>query len=465
MKKNIKTFLSIALIIASMSSMTTVFATDMESAVSLWAENEYSDASLNGFLTYDLVKEDLRSTITEDEFYELIEKLKHEINPDSNKNVEKTAIEEIMEEAKEKNTELSSPKKEAVQKLENLHSSSVVTTKIEEIKDKEFFKVPDITREEMITILIEELTPLTKAITVPENTDIIKGYIDWEEITSEHRSAFAIALENDLINGLYEGEERGILSPQSKATREQAIAIINRCYNLIQVEREKYQLTIALSSTSDETVKKNSLINFTIDESGDIDLEGIDGAEYYSIIVKDSQRKAIFEKNFERLKDATIETDLEKNEIYTVIIGVKLKNDDEQYSLPISFEYKGDYAIGERIVEEVKKYLGVRYVWGGTSPRGFDCSGLTQYVCNSVGIKIVRTADDQWRNSGTHVSRNELQPGDLVYFGSGNHATHTGVYVGDGQMIHAPQTGDVVKYANIDGSYFGPRFLGGKRVY
>ena len=65
---------------------------------------------------------------------------------------------------------------------------------------------------------------------------------------------------------------------------------------------------------------------------------------------------------------------------------------------------------------------------------------------------------------GTYVSRNQLEPGDLVFFGSGDYASHVGMYVGDGMMIHAPHTGDVVKYTSIDSSYYQSRFIGGKRV-
>ena len=119
---------------------------------------------------------------------------------------------------------------------------------------------------------------------------------------------------------------------------------------------------------------------------------------------------------------------------------------------------------GQAIVNTAMKYLGVPYVWGGTSPSGFDCSGLVQYACSKNGISVARVAADQ-RNCGTYVSRNNLQPGDLVFFGKGGNIHHVGIYVGNGNMIHAPQTGDVVKISSINTDYRISQYAGAVRVY
>ena len=121
---------------------------------------------------------------------------------------------------------------------------------------------------------------------------------------------------------------------------------------------------------------------------------------------------------------------------------------------------------GQAAVNVAAQFLGVPYVWGGTSPAGFDCSGLMQYVYKQLGYSINRVAEDQMKN-GIPVSRENLQPGDLVGFYSspgGSYISHIGMYVGDGIMIHAPHTGDVVKYTSIDGSYYSSRFAGGRRI-
>ena len=99
---------------------------------------------------------------------------------------------------------------------------------------------------------------------------------------------------------------------------------------------------------------------------------------------------------------------------------------------------------GSELISYAKQFIGVPYVWGGSSPNGFDCSGLVQYVYNHFGIRISRTTKTQI-NEGRSVGRNELQLGDLVFPSNG----HVTLYVGNNQVLHAPQPGDRVKISNI----------------
>lgn len=109
----------------------------------------------------------------------------------------------------------------------------------------------------------------------------------------------------------------------------------------------------------------------------------------------------------------------------------------------------------QSILSEAYKHLGAAYVWGATGPSTFDCSGFTQYVySNAAGVDISRTTYSQI-GVGQSVSRDELQPGDLVFPNPG----HVGIYVGNGQMIHAPQTGDVVKVGPVYNFYAARRIL------
>ena len=120
-----------------------------------------------------------------------------------------------------------------------------------------------------------------------------------------------------------------------------------------------------------------------------------------------------------------------------------------------------DAGKGAQVVAIAMKYLGVPYKWGGASPStGFDCSGLTMYVFAQIGVSLPHYAAAQY-GLGQPVSRSELQPGDLVFFrGLG----HMGMYIGGGNMIHAPRTGDFVKISSLSESYYVATWVGARRV-
>jgi cell wall-associated NlpC family hydrolase len=104
-------------------------------------------------------------------------------------------------------------------------------------------------------------------------------------------------------------------------------------------------------------------------------------------------------------------------------------------------------------------YLGVPYVWGGSTPRGFDCSGLVMYVYAQIGVSMPHSSYSQ-AAMGTPVSMSQLEPGDLVFFTG---ASHVGIYIGGGQFIHAPHTGDVVKISSLSG-YYASAFYTARRI-
>ena len=113
------------------------------------------------------------------------------------------------------------------------------------------------------------------------------------------------------------------------------------------------------------------------------------------------------------------------------------------------------------VVGIAMRYLGIPYRWGGDSPGGgFDCSGFVMYVYAQLGISLPHNAASQFAY-GTPVSRDQLEPGDLVFFhGLG----HNGIYVGGGQFIHSPHTGDVVKISSLSDGFYTQNWVGGRRL-
>ena len=121
----------------------------------------------------------------------------------------------------------------------------------------------------------------------------------------------------------------------------------------------------------------------------------------------------------------------------------------------------GSNYINRTVISESMQYLGVPYVFGGTSPSGFDCSGYVQYVFAHAGVHLPRTADVQYEVGSP---AGELMPGDLVFFSTYcPGVSHVGIYLGDRQFIHASSSAGV-SVASLDSSYWGGCYLGARRV-
>ncbi|MGI5963686.1 MAG: NlpC/P60 family protein [Lawsonibacter sp.] len=122
---------------------------------------------------------------------------------------------------------------------------------------------------------------------------------------------------------------------------------------------------------------------------------------------------------------------------------------------------------GQEIADYAMTFVGYPYVYGGSSPSGFDCSGFTKYIYSQFGYSINRTASNQLDN-GTSVSMSELQPGDLVFFkksGSGSkRASHVGIYIGDNQFVHASTSTVGVIVSELSEAYYTTGFVGGRRL-
>ena len=118
---------------------------------------------------------------------------------------------------------------------------------------------------------------------------------------------------------------------------------------------------------------------------------------------------------------------------------------------------------GRRIADTAMKYLGSPYVWGGTSPSGFDCSGLVYYVYKECGYSINRTAESIYQN-GEYVAKSDLKPGDAICFANGGGIGHVGIYIGGGRFIHSSSSNEGVIITDLDTAYYTSGYYGARRI-
>lgn len=141
----------------------------------------------------------------------------------------------------------------------------------------------------------------------------------------------------------------------------------------------------------------------------------------------------------------------------------ELKQEELQRETPVEVSTVSNK--GTEIVDYAKKYLGVKYISGGGTPSGFDCSGFTSYVYKNFGYTLSRSSVGQASN-GVEVAKSDLQLGDIVVFNNSANSKigHVGIYIGENQFIHASSPGDVVKITSLSTSYYSTRYVTSRRI-
>lgn len=433
-------------IILSVISLSAVLGTSALAAdLSGWAVSDYQQANEAGLVSYSVVSNNLKDNITREEFCELVVNL-----------YEKLTGEDMIE--------------PDVSPFEDTDSMAVAQAycygMVSGTGDNTFTPDRLVTREEMAKMLVSTLTASEVDFNLSdgyEDAYVIDVFSDSEEVSSWAKPAVITMLNYSLMSGVDEEN----FQPLGSTTREQAISSVNRSFNTFGDSDFSLELPEITLPEDGAEIEEGS---FTVEWTP------ISGAQAYHIIIKDADADSVLLSDVYDESGVVIEEgSLIADRDYSITVGAVLGDGSEVYSLPVDFRYKSkaplsnseylaENPIAQSLLDEASNYLGVPYLWGGTTPAGFDCSGFVQYVCRENGISIPRVADDQLHGPGTYVTRNQLEPGDLVFFGSGDYASHVGMYVGDGMMIHAPSTGKVIQYTSIDSSYYSSRFIGGKRV-
>ena len=285
------------------------------------------------------------------------------------------------------------------------------------------------------------------------------GYVKKDFVTLDKKEAETAAKQYDHYKKATVTSENGLIVRSSGSKDAPSVGTVADGEDVIIVDSQNDYIKILFGDELTEGYVINSGIEFE-DEWVDKDEIHTEIKEIAYEKAEAARKAAVAARKAEAEKAAAAARQSAQTNNSSKLAAMGYSNKETSTSSAPS----GNTSKGQAIVNTAKKYLGVPYVWGGTSPKGFDCSGLVQYVCSQNGISVPRVAASQ-KGAGKSVSRANLQPGDLVFFGNGGRISHVGIYVGNGNMIHAPQTGDVVKISSINSSYRVARYAGAVRVW
>lgn len=250
------------------------------------------------------------------------------------------------------------------------------------------------------------------------------------------------------------------LEDKQNSLNEKIESLEQKNEELVKINKETKK---SLSECEAKKAEQETLVEQAKAEQAQFEVEFLAVSErklvspQYAVIEDSSSSIDILNSAISQLRnirDNQLKSSIVKEEVNEKIETAKSKVSELQAAIDVanaaaaSRPNRGNTTVsatGNSIVDYAYQFLGIPYVWGGTSPSGFDCSGFTQYVFrNAAGVNLPRTTYEQI-NVGTPVAYSDLQPGDLVF----PHTGHVGIYVGNGQMIHAPSTGDVIKVSSV----------------
>ncbi|HEY8481916.1 MAG TPA: NlpC/P60 family protein [Spirillospora sp.] len=292
------------------------------------------------------------------------------------------------------------------------------------------------------------------AVSVAPHTMTV-AHADPEPSTGELRSkAFKLADELEKLTEQYNGLK--VKLAQAERAAKVAAANAKRQQKSLEGLREKVGTVAATSYMQGGT---DPTVSFIASQDPQAVLDQAATLHYFAkrdstkvldlmqaMQAAERARKSA-ESRAAQVKQLRTELDAQRKKVtdaYEKVRGKLVKRDPTQLAkLPVVGTGKAAQALRAAMTK-----IGKPYVWGAAGPNAFDCSGLTMWAYRQVGINLPHYTGSQW-TAGTHVPRSQLQPGDLVFFYSDLH--HVGLYVGNGKMLHAPRTGDVVKISPMAG--------------
>lgn len=285
----------------------------------------------------------------------------------------------------------------------------------------------------------------------------LKTFPDRNTVGAWAKEAAEICVKYGYVSGSLESGQL-LLKPKSTLSRQEAMTMLLRCFKGLSeyYYYVKNASVISLSGTGGATSYVGDVA--VVDASGTM---MVNTAKLNLRSIPSTSGSVL--GTISRGVQVTV-TGVCSNQWLRVQYGGKTGYLSSEYLMPVSGggDVASDVAIA--IANEAMTFLGYPYVWGAESPKdGFDCSGLVYYVFTKHGYSMYRVADDQM-NQGVEVPMNELLAGDLVFFGYGDYADHVGIYIGNGNFVHAANPKSGVKVSALSETYYANKYLCAKRI-
>ena len=285
----------------------------------------------------------------------------------------------------------------------------------------------------------------------------LSAFADAGSIGSWAREAAQLCVSNAFVDGTKTGSSY-YLRPTAGASRQEAMVMFLRSYKDV---RQWYYVNITTASVE----INESDLNVTVTETSKTMYVSTDTLNVRDSWLSTSTKVGTLTRN----QSVTVTGSCSngwyriKFEGHTAYVSGKYLSDEAGASSSSGSISSGSGTATD-IANFAMSFVGYSYVWGGMSPStGFDCSGLMYYVLTQYGYSMKRVANDQM-TQGTAISRDNLQVGDLVFFGYGSYANHVGMYIGNGNFVHASTPSTGVRVNSLNETYYNTRYIGARRI-
>jgi len=329
--------------------------------------------------------------------------------------------------------------------------------------DGTFLPNDALSRQEFFQI-VENFCNAAACILNPGDEDLSR-FSDVTKISSWAVEAATVCVRYGFVNG---DSSTGSLAlkPKDNASRQEAMAMFLRAYK--SLNEYYFYIKNAQVVVEDNSYSEGSGI---VGEDAVVDDVAITGVSMQMMVNSDGLNiRSSWSKDSDILGVVPYGTELN---VTGICENGWVRIDYKGKTGYVNGDYVDEYqevdhsanATAVEIAEYAMQFIGYPYIYGAESPSsGFDCSGLVYYVYGQYGYTLYRVADDQMDYNGTAVSRDNLQVGDLVFFGSGSYADHVGIYIGNNNFVHAANPSSGVRISSMNETYYATRYLCARRI-